>query len=299
MIKVSFLQDDNSPERTLEIFSKMTPGRKGIWKNLIGVKKIEEADFTIIIDETIEKYRKLLIPERTIYIGAHPYGHDHYHNYDNKECIVKLDQRDTIGFFEWWLDEDYDTLIALEPPKKTKNLSCILSNSRNAQFHRERIAWVTRLCNKYSDRVDLYGRIHPEVGEESLNKSFKGLLGIDKGNPKWVTDYWFGKTPALLPYRHSLELCVKTNGNHWSERFFDSMLMWCMPIYYGGANIERFLPINSFRYINIEEETQDEVIKIIDSNFREEHIKDIAEARDLMLNKYALWPMTKGVIDKL
>jgi hypothetical protein len=189
--------------------------------------------------------------------------------------------------------------MALEPPKKTKNLSCIISNSRNHEFHRIRIAWVTNFCNKYSDRVDIYGRIHPEVGEESIGKSFKGLLGIDKGNPSWGTKYWYGKSPALLPYRHSLELCVKTNGNHWSERFFDSMLMWCMPIYYGGDNMERYLPPNSFRYIDIPKTTPEEILNIIDSSFREEHIKDIAEARWLMMNKYAIFPRVHEVINNL
>ena len=100
-IKVAFLQDDHSPERALEIFSKMTPGRKGIWKNLIGVKHLNEADFIVVIDDTIQKYREQLISSKTIFIGAHPYQHEYYKCYDNAICVAKLDQRDTFGFGEY------------------------------------------------------------------------------------------------------------------------------------------------------------------------------------------------------
>jgi hypothetical protein len=299
-IRVAFLQDDNSAARTLEIYSKMTPGRKGVWKDLVGVTDLNEADFVVVIDNTTENLRKQLIPEKTIYVGAHPYNHMYYRCYDNVKCVAKLDQRDTFGFGEWWLDEDYDTLSALKPPSKTKDLSCILSNERDTDTHRKRIEFMVNFCNKYSDRLDLYGRIHPRMGEESLNKSFKGVLGVDKGNPNWAINYWFGKSPALLPYRHSIELCVITNGNYWGERFFDSMLMWCLPLYYGGVNLERYLPINSFKYIDVEDKsTPEHIISIIDSDFRDQHIKDIAEARDLMLNKYQIWPRVKSVIDSL
>jgi len=89
--------------------------------------------------------------------------------------------------------------------------------------------------------------------------------------------------------------------NYWSERFFDAMLLWTMPIYYGGTNIHEYLPENSFRYIDLfdSNHTPEYIIDIIDSDFREKHIEDMKEARYLLLNKYQIWPRIKTVIDNL
>lgn len=299
-IKICFLQTSFSNEQVLKIFSKMTPKRSGKWKNLVGITDIDKADFIIVIDNTSKENREKLIPEKTIYIGAHPYEHAHYQCFDDKKCIAKLDQRDDIGFCEFWLDEDYDTLMKLESPKKTKNLSCIMSNERDQIFHKIRIKFMINFCNKYPEKVDLYGRIHPQGEEEQcLNKSYKGLLGVDKGNPEWVNKFWFGKTPALLPYRHSLEFIAPNNGNYLGERFFDAILLWAMPLYNAGKNAIKYFPKNSFRYLNPETDTPEYILDIVNSDFREKHIKDIAEARYLILTKYQIWNRVYDIIKGL
>jgi hypothetical protein len=79
--------------------------------------------------------------------------------------------------------------------------------------------------------------------------------------------------------------------NYFSERLFDSMLMWCIPIYYGGTNIDKYLPINSFQYFDLYNlnHTPEYILDIIHSDFREQHLSDLAEARNLLLNKYQIW----------
>ena len=63
MTKVMFIYDGETDEDILRIYSKMTPGRKGIWKDMVGVCKEEEADFFVVIDQTSRK----LPDERCIY----------------------------------------------------------------------------------------------------------------------------------------------------------------------------------------------------------------------------------------
>ena len=78
--------------------------------------------------------------------------------------------------------------------------------------------------------------------------------------------------------------------------------MWCLPLCWGSNNIHEFLPENSFRYVDIENYSSGEITKAIDvleSNFREYHIKDIEIARDLMLNKYQMFPYMYNVIKNL
>ena len=62
--------------------------------------------------------------------------------------------------------------------------------------------------------------------------------------------------------------------------------MWTVPIYSGGKNIGNFLPPSSvipFDRVNTEVE---EVLRIVKTDYREKHLEDIREARNLLLNKY-------------
>jgi len=78
-----------------------------------------------------------------------------------------------------------------------------------------------------------------------------------------------------------------------------------MPIYFGGDNLYNYLPENSFLYTNIHcsgEELEKEVkeaIEKINSSFREDHLEELNEARDLLLNKYQLWPYIYNAIQKI
>jgi len=293
MIKVFFTQTEHSSEYTLKMLSKMTPNRSGKWKNLIGTTNIDEADFIVVIDYTVQKIPK---NKPVIYLGAHPTVCKGYQNYDNKEAFAKFDCRNTVGFIEWWLKDDYDALMAMKLPKKTKDLSCIISNQRVYDYHRKRIEFLKEFCEKFPDRIDIYGRIKPKKEEGVILKSFKGVVGKDTNVSNYLNSYWYGKKNALESYRYSLEFDMGNSpemGNdcfyYFSERLVDSLLMWCMPIYYGGTQIHKFLPINSFRYLNLFKDTPEYVIKIINSNFREDHLKDIEKARYLILNELQIW----------
>lgn len=304
MIKICFFQSNIPHEQLLNTFKKMTPGKSGHWKNLVGITSPENANFHIIIDETTFA----VDPKKAIYVGGHPTSCTGYSNFENRGgYVAKLDIAETFGFGEWWLRADYDELSALQNPNKTRNLSCILSDTRVFDYHRDRIKFMTQFCAKYPKEVNLYGRIIPREDEQSLYNSFNGTAGITSTSQNYMKAYWFGKRPALEPYRYSLEFDMGRSPemgiceNYFSERLFDSMLMWCIPIYYGGTNIEKYLPVNSFRYFDLynSNHTAEYILEIIHSDFREQHLVDLAEARNLLLNRYQIWPRIKEVIDNL
>jgi len=304
MTKICFFQSEIPYEALLKTFAKMTPSNNGVWKDLIGVTKPDIADFHVVIDET--KFK--VDAKKAIYVGGHPTSCTGYSNFENRGgYVAKLDLAETFGFGEWWIEASYDQLTKLEVPKKTKNLSCILSDTRVFDYHKKRIEFMTEFCSKHPNEVDLYGRIAIRDNEQSLNNSYKGTAGVPTCVKNYERLYWFGKITALEQYRYSLEFDMGRSPemgiceNYWSERFFDAMLLWTMPIYYGGTNIHEYLPENSFRYINLfnPAHNSEYVIDIINSDFREKHIEDMREARDLLLNKYQIWPRIKSVIDKL
>jgi len=259
-MKVCFIYEGETNERFLEILRKMTPGRSGRWKDMEGTPNIKDADWCVVLDSTPQP-----VPTgRTLYLSAHP-KMENYHGYvDNTAKPYRLDNAETFGFGEWWLVYDYDYLSKLELPKKTEEVCMIVSNQASG-WGRERRSEFAQLLEK---QVNVYGRIqgvgHGELGENTKDK------------------YWFGKEDVLRRHRFSVEVDIGLCSNYFSERVFDSLLMWCKPLYWGGTNLEEFLPKDSFQYIDIYSDRLPELEPI--------DYKAIAEARDLLLNKYQIWP---------
>jgi len=298
-IKMAILQTEWEIWNTLKTYSKMTPGGKGVWKNLVGVPTIEEADLAVIIDYTIYDLPKDM-PK--VYLGAHPPECVGYRCYDDKEAVVKFDLRDTFGFGEWWIEWNYDTLMELKNPIKTNKLSCILSNKTSMEEHKSRREIANRVCKEYPGILDVYGRIVPNEDEADLKKHYKGVLGIK--NPSIIMDngkHLWGKIPALLSYKYSLEFDYFCQcENYFSERVFDALLLWTFPIYSGGKGIGKYLPKNSFYPIDSQTVTAKEIVDVTNSNLREDNIKNIKIARELILNKYQLWARVyEGIKGKL
>lgn len=294
MIKVKFFQTEWDSKVLLDHLSKMTSGRSGKWENMIGTTDTEEADFLVVIDYTNQN---LPTDKSVIYIGGHPRVCSGHQSFEDKECIASFNSDDSLGFVEYWLDYSYDELMAMKPPKKTKNLTCILSNQRTYDYHRKRIEFMVDFCNKYLEKVDLYGRIKPQNGEDSLLKAFKGEIGENI-----PFKHWYGKKEALGPYRYSLEFDMGSSPDmgvcrhYFSERLVDSLLMYCMPFYYGGLNTSDYIPEESFIPIDPFQDIPEHVMQIVNTDTRERNMEAIAEARNLLLNKWQIWPRIWEVV---
>jgi len=248
----------------------MTPNCSGVWKDMVGVTNHHEADYCVVIDYTAER----VDPDKTIYINAHPFI-DGYNGYkDLSRHKHKLDLKDTFGFGEWWLKYDYDYLSALEPMDKTKDLCCIMSNTDGKQGQTQRKIFIKELAKRVD--VHIYGRI------EGIGMGVLGSTDLYGGN------HCHGKEDVLAEHRYSIEIDIGLTRNYFSERFFDSLLMWCMPLYWGSTNVEEYIPARAFKYIDIYDGYFN-IFSVINSNKREQNLDAIAEARHLLLNKYQIW----------
>lgn len=281
-MKISFHSHDFTPEYLLNVYRKMTPGKSGKWKKMQAVTDPEQADVHVIIDDC-----HLRLPDRSrLYIGAHPPGTTSYVDKRGlrSEKSMVIDQSEGLGFCEWWLESDYDFLAELEVKKDYQGphyLICILSNSNDRPYHKTRREHVEKLIQK-DILKSLYGRIKPT---SLMEKAYIDELG------KWVyhgderDSYWFGKDIYLLHSANSLEYDAHPTINYISERVFDAMLMWCRPLYWGSTNMHEFLPKGSFEYIDATDEGE----SVIEALEKPINYEAMAEARDLMLNKYQLW----------
>lgn len=267
-MKVCFIYDHWNNEKTLSLYKKMTPQSSGVWKDLVAVTEERDADWCVVVDDT----QRCMNPDKTLYMSAHPYmaGYEGYRDLSQKKH--KLDNKETFGFGEWWLKYDYDYLSSLEPMEKFKDCCWIISNSVGG-YGRER---RKELAKQLNGQIDVFGRIKG-VGAGKL-----GVEDNDGGNHTW------GKEDVLAKYRYSVEVDVGLCRNYFSERIFDSLLMWCMPLVWGATNIEEYLPRDSFRYIDIYGSGKD-ILEISKTNAREQSLEAIREARNLLLNKYNIF----------
>jgi len=288
MKKLAFIGNSEQPQKLLDTFRKMTPGRSGVWGNLVGTGNLDEADCYAVIDKLTSDYSH--IPEnKCVFLGAHPETLKYYQDMDGFNALAKFDCKHTLGFLEWWITYDYDYLSKLQPMPKTKLLGTIVSNSSSDDSHRVRREFLERMCSQNPGILDIYGRIRP-FG--SLVSHYKGACG--QYSVQHAGDYWSGKEPVYEQYKYMLEF-DNVGEHYFSERILDCMLLWAMPIYWGGRGVHKVLPATSFKYLDINGHG-DDVRNIINSRFYEEHLPELSEARHILLNEVQVWPKVHKAI---
>ena len=286
-----------TPELMLQVYSKMTPNCSGKWGNIEATLNPKEADFFIVI----EGYKGQFDPKKALYFGQHSIVSPNFKDFKNTKCLASFPLHKYLNPGEVWIDYTYDELIKLPPSIKKHDLCCITTYQTHRQMYIDRIKFMMKFY-KYSENCHLYGR-PPEkfLKNKVLNPHYKSYLG--RGDDTMSIGTYVSGKNILLDYRYSLEFDQGKTVNYVSERFYDSMLLWAMPIYFGSINVEEFYPGNSFRYvdISIQDSTLEvqKVMEIIKSNFREEHMEDIAIARELILNKYLTFPYVHNIINNL
>ncbi len=285
MDTISFIGNGESPEKLLDLFKKQTPGCKGIWGNLKGEPHYNTT-YHAVIDRIPNDLRSKVKEDKCVFLGAHPETMQAYQDMSSFKGIKMYDLKHTVGFLEWWIKYDYDQLKALQAPKKTELLCAIVSNANTQDYHKKRLEFLERFCNNTKE-FNLYGRIVPTG---SMKKFYRGPCGsLDaRGFAVSGNDHMSGKEEVLLAHKYIAEFDA-TGENYFSERVLDDILLWCMPIYWGGRGMEKFLPKDCFLDLNIHK-SGDDVNAYIHNNFYENNLKALAEARTLLLDKLQLWP---------
>jgi len=301
-MKVCFLSwHFGSPELFLQTLIKMTPNCSGKWKDMEAVTNPEEADFVAIFDGYNGPYPQ----DRALFFGQHPKVEQHspsFRKWENKKALGRYPLDEYWNAGEWWLGLTFDDINALKASdvKKDKNLACCMTYQTHIAMYKQRVTFMEE-CVKVIEDLDLYGR--PEENfrtNPAFANHYKGVLGMNNYDA-YKGEHLIGKE-TLMPYRYSLEFDVGPTFNYISERFYDALFMWIMPIYFGSNNVQDILPEESFRYIDIQGNVEIESIKALDiscSEFREQNLSAMAEARNLLLTKYQTWPYVYNKIKEL
>jgi hypothetical protein len=126
----------------------------------------------------------------------------------------------------WYHSNSFRELNEMEPPAKSNLCSWITSGIDRTANHRQRLGFL-KLLQSSGVSFDLYGRGLPEWAH--------GRGSLDN---KWY---------AMAPYYYNLAIeNYAENAWYVSEKLWDALLAWCLPIYYGGSAADRLLPPGSF-----------------------------------------------------
>jgi len=260
--------------------SRQTPEQKGVWGDVFFTEEpIADCDYWIVLNYSpndvviscpLENIWALIqepdLPEIFPWIekGHYPFarvyiptsritGPKYFHS---QTCLP-------------WFNNDqghsFDDLISCELPEKTKKTSIISSNMNVFPGHLKRIEFVSYLREQKPFEFDLFGR------------------GINPIENKW---------DALAPYKYSIAIENTKLSHYWTEKLADCFLAYTLPIYYGAEKLEEYFPADSFVRIDIEDIAGSVAIirQVLEEDVWEKRIPAIKEARELILNKYQLFP---------
>jgi hypothetical protein len=109
------------------------------------------------------------------------------------------------------------------------------------------------------------------------------------------------KVEALDPFRYHLAIENHFSPHHWTEKLADTFLGGCLPFYFGCPNVFDYFPEESLIPLDIRDFSASlEIIKkAMRDNAYEERLPSIREARRLVLEEYALFPMLSHLIPGL
>jgi Glycosyltransferase family 10 (fucosyltransferase) C-term len=170
----------------------------------------------------------------------------------------------------WYHSNTFQDLDQLPPPEKVAPCSWITSGINRTENHRQRLNFLKSL-QENEIQFDLYGRDLPTWAQASGELSNK----------------WYG----MAPYYYNLSI-ENYADNDWyvSEKLWDSLLAWCLPIYYGGSGADKLLPPGSFlRLPSLDEKGIAYIKEVTATPDAWYEAKDaIAEARQIILHKLNL-----------
>jgi len=260
---------------------RQTPGQTAIWNNcrfLIN-QPVERCDYWVVFEHLDQAEITHCPPENTLLITGEPPSVRGYSGKFVRQfaavitCHTELHGSELIHYQQglpWHVGRRQRNNLTLE---KTKLISVISSDKAFTPGHRRRKEFVAKLGEHFGPRLDIFGR------------------GVREVEDKW---------DALAPYKCHLALENFSYPHYWTEKLSDSYLAYSYPIYAGCPNVGDYFPNESLSLIHMDQ--PDEAIKTIEEclegNLWENSQEARDRARELVLDRYNLFPMMADFIEE-
>lgn len=280
-IKISILGKwwETSKEANIR-FIRQTPYENGCWKNIIVTDNIDEADFFIIFEKDSE-FSKKLPSNKKIFLQREPEVITPHEVFQKNQGLYLASFKNWYQASTWWVQKSYDELMVMKYPEKKKKLNAILSNKQNTYGQKLRVSFITKAIEAFPNSIDIYGMFNNKENNQPHSKYEK-----------------FDKFEKSVEYKYSFVAENSIQKNYFTEKLTDAYLSWCMPIYWGCPNIYDFFPKESIHLIDISKpDSVHEIYEIGNRPINNINIQAIEHARELILNKYNLWPTLHDIIN--
>lgn len=277
-----------SGKKEHDFMRRFTPNCSGKWRNIETCDNFDDANLYIAFWSHDPVLRKKCPPHSVLNFTrapSHVIARALARSKLGDETIASRWPTENHNPIVWWVGKTYSELVNNPFPPKSKLISCITTGRYRRSGHKHRIEFLKRLTHAHPGILDLFGK---NVGRFDLStiSDYKGP----------IKDKWDG----LAPYRYSFVFENTAEKNYFSEKFADAILAGCMPIYWGCTNLSDFFPEDSFVELDTtKDEAVNTVMEIINSDYREQHLAALEKAKDLILNKYQVWPTLHRVINGL
>lgn len=244
---------------------------------------IEECDLWFVFESLTVPDKTRCSPERVVFITGEPDSIGKYSNSFLKQFSHVITGRNDITHPKvirmqqgqpWFVEKNFDQLVSMPAPKKTKEL-CILTSSKNfTDGHRKRLEFVEAIKNNLGDKVDVYGR------------------GIKEFDNKWN---------LLTQYKYTLVLENYLGNDFITEKLPDAWLAYCLPFYSGSTNVQNYFNENSYVQLDINDICQSLYVieKALADDIYHNALTNITNARDSYLNDYQFFALIKCVTRSL
>jgi hypothetical protein len=268
---------------------RQTSGSNGVWGNYKFYlnSDIDECDYWVVYDGLSEPEKTICQRKNTILITGEPpcikrYNPDFlkqfgtiitsHKNLDHPK-VVNMQQglpwhvgRRVKGNTNISFSKDYDTLKAITNFEKSAIISVISSDKAMTDGHKKRLNFVKKLKEHFGTRLDVFGR------------------GVRDIEDKW---------DAIANYKYHIVLENSSYPDYWTEKLADAFLGGAYPFYNGCPNLSDYFPQNSYTTIDIDD--FENCVSIIEDTIIEQRyeksMENIAKARNLILDKYNLFPL--------
>jgi hypothetical protein len=275
-VKIYFLNNwGDSIEKQYSRYIAQTPESDGKWGDIETTTDINQADYFIITEGRTRRNTSSLpylkYPKhKKIYLQRDP-SKPYFDGNDDAVFSGTYDKHYHVA--TWQIKKSFRELEALAIPQKNKKLSSIISNIQRDKFYKSRFLLASNL-KKYIDDYDMYGK-----GTNPLN--YNG----------------FCKYRGLIDYRYSFCAENKSIPNYFTEKIIDCFLCWTKPIYWGCPNIGDYFPQESYTWVDIfSKDAAEKIKKEIQKPVNYDALRD---ARNLVLNKYNIYPSVSNIIKGL
>lgn len=189
----------------------------------------------------------------------------------------------------------YKEFKEMKIPEKTRDLSWATTsqgdnrtpaNIQITEGQKLRMHFLQRFLTNHPNKMYLFGRnLQPYFNMQDFKYC---------GGELW--DLW----DAVKDSRYSIAFETSYQEGYFCK-LYDPILAGCMPIYWGCPDLEKYLPKNSFIRVDLRKDLDsvcDEIVEIIKSDFREQNLDALREARELLLTKWNIWEIFYQEIKK-